>query len=420
MPIPGGPVRSQAWVSEDKSSLGDLPRSLKSFSEGGGAVPATLRTILEGRTHLRVPAASLTSRAPKTYPVFFNPAARLNRDISVALAAVTRPKSYLDALAGTGARGVRVANEAGSHVEVTILDFNERSLSVAKKNVEMNHLSRRCFLVHSETNRYLYSRFERGEKFDAIDVDPFGTPAPYIQAALVASADGAIVSFTATDAAVLCGVYPSVALRRYGSMAPRSEFVHETAVRILAAFAARMGGINDIGVSPIAAHSTLHYLRVYTKVKRGASAADQSLSNVGYVTQCNVCFARFSGSEAPPRCPACGAKVRSAGPLWTGGLCDETIASQVAGFCASEGWSDSAATIASIIGVNAFPPFGYSLERCASRIGSSSVPMEDVAARLRSSGFRCMIQPFEDLSVKTDAGIKDFTAAMMEASRSLV
>jgi len=61
---------------------------------------------------------------------------------------------------------------------VTLVDFNEASLSVAAKNVKKNGLVQRCSLVHSETNRYLYSRFDRDEKFDAVDVDPFGTPLP--------------------------------------------------------------------------------------------------------------------------------------------------------------------------------------------------------------------------------------------------
>ena len=382
-------------------------------------MPPALKTTVEGRTRLFVPADSLTRKVPATYPVFFNPAASLNRDISVALAAVTGPKTYLDALAGTGARGVRISNEAAPEALVTLVDFNEASLSVAAKNVKKNGLVQRCSLVHSETNRYLYSRFDRDEKFDAVDVDPFGTPAPYLQAALVASKDGGLLSFTATDAAVLCGVYPSVALRRYGSGTPRSEFVHESAIRILAGFAARMGGINDIGVDPVAAHSSLHYLRVYLRVTRGATAADRSQKSIGYVTQCNGCYSRSSGSIPLSRCPKCETRVRSAGPLWVGKLCDEKAVAQATRFCAEQDWSEAGETLSSLIGIDGFPPFSYSLERAASRLGSSSVPMEKVMARLDSAGFRCMKQPFEELSLKTDAGCEELQEAVREASGAL-
>lgn len=417
--MPGGPVISHARVEVDNFFATANLGGLKCFTRSLAIVPLALKTTLEGRTLLCVPADSLTRKVPVTNPVFFNPAARLNRDISVAVASVTGPETYLDALAGTGARGVRISNEAAPEARVVLVDFNEAALSLAAKSLRKNRLASRCKLVHSEANRYLYSRFERDEKFDAVDVDPFGTPAPYIQAALVASGEGAMLSFTATDAAVLCGVYPEVASRRYGSAIPRSEFVHETALRILAGFAARMGGINDIGVDPVGAHSTLHYLRVYLRVRRGASAADESQKSIGYVTQCNGCHERFSGTTPDSRCQQCGTRVHPAGPLWIGKLCDEKVLTPAARYCDEQGWTGAAETVASMKGVDGFPPFSYSLERAASRLGSSSVPVEKVIGVLRSAGFRCMKQPFEELSLKTDASREEVEDAVNEVSRSL-
>jgi tRNA (guanine26-N2/guanine27-N2)-dimethyltransferase len=379
-------------------------------------VASAFATTVEGRTKLLVPADSLTSRVPETFPVFFNPAAKLNRDVSVAVAAATRPADFLDVLAGTGARGVRIASESGADTRVTMVDFNRMALPYASKNARKNGVAQRCEVVHSEANAYLYSRFERDEKFDAVDVDPFGTPAPYLQAALVASADGATLSFTATDAAVLCGVYPAVALRRYGSAAPRSEFVHETAIRILVAFAVEMGGINDIGVSPLLAHSTLHYLRVFLTVTRGAKAADVSRGLLGFVTQCSACHSRSSGTAPLSKCPRCGSKVRSAGPLWVGSLCNGRTVAEAQRFCAAQGWKDSEATLSSLVGVDGFPPFSYSLERVASRLRVSSTQVQKVANVLRSSGYRCMRQPFEEVSIKTDAGYGEVEKAVREAS----
>lgn len=383
-------------------------------------MPTGFTTTLEGRTELRVPAGSLTSRAPETFPVFFNPAARLNRDVSVAVVAATRPRDFLDVLTGIGARGVRVAKEAGAETAVTMVDFNRRAVPYASGNARRNGVAGRCEVVHDEANRFLYSRFRRDEKFDAVDVDPFGSPAPYLQAALVASAEGGTLSFTATDAAVLCGVYPAVSARRYGSRTPRSEFIHETAVRVLVAFAVAMGGINDIGVSPLLAHSTLHYFRVYLKVTRGGKAADASRGLLGYVTQCDACYSRFAGDGPLSNCPKCDTRVRSAGPLWTGNLCSRKVVTQAGEFCAASGWKDSSETLLSLVGIDDFPPLSYSLERVASRLRVPSSPVERVMARLRSAGFRCMKQPYEYLSVKTDAGYGDVEKAVREASRAPV
>jgi tRNA (guanine26-N2/guanine27-N2)-dimethyltransferase len=374
------------------------------------------KTVVEGKTKISVPADSLSLRVPRTHPVFFNPAARMNRDISVAIASVSAPQTYLDVLAATGARGLRIAKESGSDTKVTLVDFSRESLVIARQNVALNRLGRRCSVVHSEANAFLYSRFDRDEKFEAVDVDPFGTPAPYLQAALMASKDGSILSFTATDAAVLCGVYPHVALRRYGASTTRSEFVHETAIRILVAFAARLGGINDVGLRPVAAHSTLHYLRVYVRVSRSATAADESMKELGYVAQCGACWRRTSSGSPIATCPHCGAKVRAAGPMWVGQLCDDRLIEEAAKYCGSNGWTDSLATIGGTIGMGRFPPYSYSLERVTSRLGLASTPIDGVVENLLANGFRCMRQPFEEISVKTDADYADVERAVRGAS----
>ncbi len=384
----------------------------------------SLKLVREGNTELYVPRRSVAGGVPETYPVFFNPAARTNRDISVSMARVTRPGTFLDALAGTGARGIRIANECGRSAEgdgtndalVTLVDFNRNSLAVARKNVRKNALQGRCDVVHSETNKYLCSRFEREEKFDAIDVDPFGTPASFLQAALMASKDGGLVSFTATDAAVLCGVYPSVSVRRYGALAVRNEFVHETGIRILLGFAARMGGINDVGVEPVLAHSTLHYFRAYVRVRKGATMADRTMQQIGHVTQCNACFERSAGATPLARCAACGTRVRSAGPLWIGSVVDERLTPRASAVCATEGWREAGATLAGLNGINGLPPFSYSLERACSREKVPSTSVERVIDTLAGSGFAAAKQPFEPDGVKTDASYGQFAEAVRSVS----
>src|SRR3989454_8823870 len=252
-----------------------------------------LRRTVGGRTPLFVPAASLTRSEPPTTPFFFNPAASINRDISVAMTeAVSGGGTFCDSLAGVGARGVRVANELSRRMDVTMVDFNPSALRVAQRSARANSL--RCDFVKSEANTYLFSRFGRDSKFDFVDVDPFGTPVPYIQGAFGAAADGGVVSLTSTDTAVLCGVYPEVCKRRYSSLPLKNEFKHETALRILLNACRRIAGMNDIGIEPIAAHSTRHYLRVYARVRVGAAQADRSRAQEGVISFCESCGKRGS------------------------------------------------------------------------------------------------------------------------------
>jgi tRNA (guanine26-N2/guanine27-N2)-dimethyltransferase len=43
------------------------------------------------------------------------------------------------------------------------------------------------------------------QAYDAIDLDPYGTPAHFLDSALQAVAEGGLLAVTATDMAVLCG-----------------------------------------------------------------------------------------------------------------------------------------------------------------------------------------------------------------------
>ena len=378
-------------------------------------MPPRLALVVEGSTELFVPAESLRARAPATYPAFFNPAARVNRDITVAIARATKPRNFLDALAGVGARGVRVANEVDG-VDVTMVDFNSSSVEIARKSIKRNRLSRKCKMVKAEANVFMHSRFTRPEKFAAVDLDPFGTPAHYVQGALVAAADGAVVSVTATDTAVLCGTYPSVALRRYGVRIARSEFMHEAGVRALLGFCARVGGFLDVGIQPVAAHSTLHYLRVYFRVARRATASEKSIRRVGYVVSCGSCHEKSAEAEETENCLACGAKVRPMGPLWLGPIVDDGLVEEAAGFCSRSGWEESAQTLGSLSGVDDCPPFSHSIDDVASREGFSSVKVDEVIETLRSNGRKAMRQPFGAVGVKTDAPYSEVLRAVRESS----
>ena len=45
----------------------------------------------------------------------------------------------------------------------------------------------------------------RPQVYDAVDLDPYGTPAHLLDSAVQAVADGGLLMVTATDMAVLCG-----------------------------------------------------------------------------------------------------------------------------------------------------------------------------------------------------------------------
>jgi tRNA (guanine26-N2/guanine27-N2)-dimethyltransferase len=73
------------------------------------------------------------------------------------------------------------------------------------------------------------------QAFDVVDLDPYGTPAPFLDSAVQTVDEGGILIVTATDMAVLCGNNKEVCFHKYGSFPLRSKCCHESALRILLA-----------------------------------------------------------------------------------------------------------------------------------------------------------------------------------------
>ena len=370
---------------------------------------------IEGSTKLIVPAASLAVDPPPTSPVFFNPAAALNRDISVCLTAATGGSSFCDSMAGVGARGVRIANEVNRIDCVVLVDFNGKALRIARKAAALNRVMRKCEFAQSETSSYLYSRFGRDRRFDFVDVDPFGTPVGQLQGAVRATTDGGILSVTATDTAVLCGVYPKVARRRYGATPLNNGFNHETAIRLLAGVVARAAASLDTGARPVAAHSTMHYVRLFFSVSVGATKGDSMLNSLGHVAWCPSCGHVAAARESRISCERCGKKARSTGPIWIGPLVDEDLLQGARRVADRLNLPKASATLAALSGLDGFPPWSYSIDDACSTLGIATVPETEVYRSLEERGYSAMRTPFEKTGLKTNAAYAEVLRAVTES-----
>ncbi|MDG7011015.1 MAG: hypothetical protein JRN57_02725 [Nitrososphaerota archaeon] len=370
----------------------------------------------EGRTLLLVPKASVTMVPPPTSPVFFNPAASLNRDVTVAMTAASGGKTLCDSMAGVGARGVRVANEVEGISEVTMVDFNAEALRLARRSASLNRVNDRCTYANAETSSHLYSRYGRGQRYDCVDVDPFGSPVRQMQAALSATADGGILSLTATDTAVLCGVHQATCARRYGSTPLNNHFHHETGIRILLAALARNGAAMDIGIEPLAAHSTRHYLRIYARVRPGASRAEATLRGLGRLSWCPHC-GDVQGPRSPTSaCRVCGRKTKPAGQLWVGDVVEESLVTAAKKEALARGLTQAADVLGSLEGVNGFPPWSFDIDRVCSELRVPTASELAVYRSLTRAGHRVMRTPFEKTGMKTDATYAEVAKAVGAAS----
>ena len=150
---------------------------------------------------------------------------KFSRDLHVAFARQFNFKGImLDGLAASGIRGIRLFLEAGVNIE--FCDVSRLATDTIQENMKLNKMSCR---VHNKTLEELL----KDRKYDWIDIDPFGTPVPYLKAAIDSLNKKGILGVSATDTAVLFGAKPTVCERRYGSKSMKKVASKEIGTRIL-------------------------------------------------------------------------------------------------------------------------------------------------------------------------------------------
>jgi len=267
--------------------------------------------ITEGKTRFFIPAQDDTVQfPPKTAPIFFNRRMELNRDATVLLLSVLRPSDYLDAMGATGIRGMRVSHECG--IPVTINDRDPAAIDLISCNAGRANLP--VEILQRDASALLSER-----SFDTVDLDPFGTPALVVDAAVRGTRRFLFV--TATDTAPLCGAHLKAGIRRYFARPQNTEYHSEVGLRILLGFVVRETVKYDRGIEPLFCYAREHFVRLHLRLLRGAGAADACLSQIGYILQCPKCpYREEHRGMVPPTvsCPHCGEPLGFIGPLWTG------------------------------------------------------------------------------------------------------
>lgn len=361
------------------------------------------KEIIEGKTKLLVPEKGKFGKSEagklKKPPVFYNPRMKLNRDVCCAVIKALQEKGeikFLDLLAGSGAKGIRIANEVGC--EVHLNDANEKACELIKKNAELSNL--KVSISNKNANLFLQENFDT---FNFIDIDPFGTPVPFLDNAIMTSRG--YLGITATDTAPLCGVYPKACFRKYNALSLRSEFCHEVGLRLLLGYVARTCAKYYKGMQCLLSHSTEHYFRAYIKLLEGKKKADAALEELGYLYYCERCLNREY--EKKRQSCSCGNEYKVAGPLWLGKIKDDNFCREV--LQKSKYLEDKKlAKLLETIAEELENPFYYDVHKICKKLKIEAPSMEKIIKKLEEGGHKASRTHFSPTSLKMDAKLPVF------------
>ena len=362
-----------------------------------------LREISEGLVRLFVPDVPRGKGPGKRGGgPFYNPTMEKNRDMTVLfLRALGRSNlTFLDGLSAAGSLGIRVAKEV-AHIEVTCNDSDPSAAALIKKNAEANQVelaavTNEKFQAHMAVNSY-----------DFIDIDPFGTPVPFLDSAFQAAARGGIVAVTATDTAVLCGAQAKACVRRYEARPLHIDCCKEIALRILIGFCVRTAARHDRALRPLLSFSSDHYFRLFLGVEHGAGKADEALAGLGYVL--------YDKETGEGRMVVEKGQSRDwAGPLWTGNLLDRGSVERL--HPATYMLHPTSILVDALKSEVGAPGLYVTSEGLARHLGISPPPLGTFIDTLHAHGNIAIRTHFDPGGVKTDASWDEVTRTYGDCS----
>ena len=297
--------------------------------------------------------------AGKYGPGFLNPAMAGDRTRSVLMLehlgktvlGDVKKIQILDALCATGIRTRRWLREASDSVSnrlsVKMCDMDEEALEWARLNLENDKLSENVEIIQGDARKEILR-----QGWHWIDLDPYGSPVPFLDLAMQATARKSVISISATDTAALSGSSPGPLRRRYGARVHMDRLKHDSGLRVLLASAAKAAARHDRVIRPLLSVWDSHHLRITILVERskmGANAVEENLgwrvaspddSVVESAIQAGLLPEHDSGSRPmhvmlPMNAyPDLNAGV--SGPLWTGPIGDSGLMASMSEAAAEE------------------------------------------------------------------------------------
>ncbi|CAD7927343.1 unnamed protein product [Amoebophrya sp. A120] len=283
----------------------------------GGAPAAASSDIREGSAKIfSVSAASASSKRDDASKqnVFYNPAQVYNRDLSIVILTVysvmkrleekekERKRildgkqiyeayegvSVLEALAASGLRSVRYWKEVPFVKNITVNDFDETAVKHMKENLKANDVpSDKVRPNHGDAIMHCYT--EGFKAYDVIDLDPYGTASPFLDAAIRGIKNGGLLCVTSTDMPILGGNHPEACFYRYGGTPLKAKYVHEMSLRLLLNAIQSTAARHQRVVEPLVCASMDFYIRVFVRVRDSPLQAKDLAKNTGIVFQCVQC-----------------------------------------------------------------------------------------------------------------------------------
>uniref|UniRef100_A0A060T461 tRNA (guanine(26)-N(2))-dimethyltransferase n=1 Tax=Blastobotrys adeninivorans TaxID=409370 RepID=A0A060T461_BLAAD len=408
-----------------------------------------METVTEGKASVLKPEGN---------EVFYNPVQQFNRDISTLgirawseiyqnsnrfkkRTAEGEVKPFIDiveALSATGLRAIRYGKEIPLIRKVIANDMSPSAVEAIRKNVEYNEIGNVVVPNQGDANGYMHQRKAEGLRAHVVDLDPYGTAAMFIDAAVQSVVDDGLLLVTCTDLGVLAGnSYPEKCFALYGGTTVHSDACHESALRLVLNMVASTAAKYGKAIEPLLSLSIDFYVRCFIRIKASPQTVKLNHSKTMVVYHCNGCnsvtnqplghvfekpakegkkssgqlkYVPAVGPKVPgDKCQHCGSSVHISGPMWGGPLHDQEYIDKMLEIHSTLD-PEVYGTLPRIEGMLTLArqelpdaPFYFSLPSTSHVIKAPSPDMTTVASALLNSGYKVSETHCKATCLKTDA-----------------
>ncbi|KAL2158908.1 hypothetical protein VTH06DRAFT_2938 [Thermothelomyces fergusii] len=270
------------------------------------------------------------------------------------------PFTILDALSASGLRALRYAREIPFATSVTANDILRSAADAIERNAVHNRLRDKINISVDDATAHMYSivvkelrrtSVARGkpgpsEKYDVIDLDPYGTAAPFLDAAVQAVRDdGGLLCVTCTDSGVWASNgYPEKCYSLYGGVPVKGWYSHEVGIRLILHAIETAAAKYGLAMEPLLSLSVDFYCRVFVRIRKAPFLVKFQGGKTMVVYSCGSgcgawttqplmrnkpapnkkgdgIFYKHGFTRAPTtgtRCEHCGSTMHLAGPMYAG------------------------------------------------------------------------------------------------------
>ncbi|AEO60641.1 hypothetical protein MYCTH_2310074 [Thermothelomyces thermophilus ATCC 42464] len=194
------------------------------------------------------------------------------------------PFTILDALSASGLRALRYAREIPFATSVTANDILKTAAEAIERNAVHNGLRDKINISVDDAMAHMYSIVVKelrrtslsknkpgpSEKYDIIDLDPYGSAAPFLDAAVQAVRDdGGLLCVTCTDSGVWASNgYPEKCYSLYGGIPVKGWYSHEVGIRLILHAIETAAAKYGLAMEPLLSLSVDFYCRVFVRIKK--------------------------------------------------------------------------------------------------------------------------------------------------------